>query len=332
MGTFATHPDEDTHKSKLLPEGTLIDPKDSRRNVQLADKGLPSTNSPSPYKDHLESSQANKYRKPKESPEPSDSESSSASLASKPFNNYMHHEEAAASYANLKWEIEDFHDIAFRAASNTDANLRNFEQILNKDKAQHVEGINKILTNLKEVQDAVKKDHVLNKKVIEVVEAYIKNSLSLTKLPTLVKDFDYPGFKSTVESLQATVTTQNDHRAKWAESSTSTHTASISPFVPSPESSPERKAEEKKETPSRPEGEQSDMVTEKHKENKVTEEDPQVTQPEPIQIIISTTPYPTIVITPEDQVTELTAQPITEVGELTKERGLQLEMNPHHQS
>ncbi|GJW08914.1 hypothetical protein Tco_1571337 [Tanacetum coccineum] len=257
----------------------------------------------------------------------------------------MPHEEAAASYADLKWEIEDFHDIAFRAASNTDANLRNFEQILNKDKAQHVEGINKILTNLKEVQDAVKEDPALNKKVIEVVEAYTKNSSSLTELLTLVKDFDFPGFKSTVESLQATRTTflcilQKCGYANtcthwnscncWGESSA--HTASISLFVPSPESSPERKAEEKKETPSRPEGEQSDMVTEKHKENKVTEEDPQVTQPEPIQIIISTTPYPTTVITPEDQVTELTAQPITEVGELTKERGLQLEMNPHHQS
>ncbi|GJW08915.1 hypothetical protein Tco_1571338 [Tanacetum coccineum] len=44
MGSPATYPDEGTHKSKLLPEGTLTDPKNSRRNVQLTDRGLPSTN------------------------------------------------------------------------------------------------------------------------------------------------------------------------------------------------------------------------------------------------------------------------------------------------
>ncbi|GJY47329.1 hypothetical protein Tco_0436392, partial [Tanacetum coccineum] len=107
--------------------------------------------SPSPGKDHPKSSKAKKYKKSKESPEPSVFESLSASLASKPFDNYMHvtkrvlvktlhgflehlyaqvaednwakHEEVTASYADLKWEI------------------------LTKDTAQHVEGINKILTN-----------------------------------------------------------------------------------------------------------------------------------------------------------------------------------------
>ncbi|GJY11413.1 hypothetical protein Tco_0379598 [Tanacetum coccineum] len=35
--------DEGTQKSQPLPEGTTTDPKDSRRNVQPTDKGLPST-------------------------------------------------------------------------------------------------------------------------------------------------------------------------------------------------------------------------------------------------------------------------------------------------
>nr|GEZ39615.1 hypothetical protein [Tanacetum cinerariifolium] len=39
----ATHPDEGTRTSQLLPEGTLTDPKDSERNIQLTDRGLPST-------------------------------------------------------------------------------------------------------------------------------------------------------------------------------------------------------------------------------------------------------------------------------------------------
>ncbi|GKF50843.1 hypothetical protein Tco_0147310, partial [Tanacetum coccineum] len=128
------------------------------------------------------------------------------SLASKPFDNYMpitervlaktlqgflevlyaqvaednlvKHEEAVTSYADLKWEIEDFHDTTFIVSSNTNANL--IKQILNKDKAQHVAGINKILTNLKEVHDVVKEDPALNKKVLKAAKAYTNNSLSLT--------------------------------------------------------------------------------------------------------------------------------------------------------
>ncbi|GJU94922.1 hypothetical protein Tco_1319678 [Tanacetum coccineum] len=39
----ATNPNEGIRTSHLLPEGTLIDPKDSGRNIQLTDRGLPST-------------------------------------------------------------------------------------------------------------------------------------------------------------------------------------------------------------------------------------------------------------------------------------------------
>ncbi|GJR80542.1 hypothetical protein Tco_0151327 [Tanacetum coccineum] len=52
-------------------------------------------------------------------------------------------------------------------------------------------------------------------------EAYTKNLTNLTELLTLVKNFDFPGLKTTIDSLKADVTTQNDHLAKWAESSAS---------------------------------------------------------------------------------------------------------------
>nr|GEX05413.1 retrovirus-related Pol polyprotein from transposon TNT 1-94 [Tanacetum cinerariifolium] len=65
--------------------------------------------------------------------------------------------------------------------------------------------------------EKVKEDLALNKKVLKVAEAYTKNSTNLTELLTLVKNFDFPGLKTTVDSLQADVTTQNDHLAKWAE-------------------------------------------------------------------------------------------------------------------
>nr|GFA09628.1 hypothetical protein [Tanacetum cinerariifolium] len=77
----------------------------------------------------------------------------------------------------------------------------------------------RILENLKEVQDAVKGDPALNKKVLEATEDYTKNITNLTELLTLVKTFDFSSFNSIVESLKAIVDAQNDHLAKWAKSS-----------------------------------------------------------------------------------------------------------------
>ncbi|GKA73796.1 hypothetical protein Tco_0780098 [Tanacetum coccineum] len=91
------------------------------------------------------------------------------------------------------------------------------------------------------------------------------------------------------------------------EGESSAHTASIRLFVP--QSTPD-----KKETPSHSEGEQADMVTEEHNKQKVTEEEPRVNQPEPIQTVIPPTPYPKTSSTPEAQVTALIAQPITKEG------------------
>nr|GEU39538.1 retrovirus-related Pol polyprotein from transposon TNT 1-94 [Tanacetum cinerariifolium] len=63
---------------------------------------------------------------------------------------------------------------------------------------QLLKGNWRILENLKEVRDAIKEDHALNKKVIKAVEAYTKNSTTLTKLITLVKNFNFPGLKTNV--------------------------------------------------------------------------------------------------------------------------------------
>ncbi|GJT44746.1 hypothetical protein Tco_0953461 [Tanacetum coccineum] len=70
-----------------------------------------------------------------------------------------------------------------------------------------------------EVQNAVKEDFALNKKVLKAVEAYTMNSTNLTKLLTSVKTFDFPGLITDVDSLNAAVTAQNDHLAKLIGSS-----------------------------------------------------------------------------------------------------------------
>nr|GEU49439.1 retrovirus-related Pol polyprotein from transposon TNT 1-94 [Tanacetum cinerariifolium] len=58
----------------------------------------------------------------------------------------------------------------------------------------------------KEVQNVVKEDPALNKKVLEDAKVYNKNSSNLTELLTMVKNFDFPTLKAIVESLMAVVT------------------------------------------------------------------------------------------------------------------------------
>ncbi|GJU94968.1 retrovirus-related pol polyprotein from transposon TNT 1-94 [Tanacetum coccineum] len=165
--------------------------------------------------DRPESSKAKKT-------ESSDSESSSCSESLKPYDNYMpiterqleKHEKVAASYADLKWSLEDFINTSFTKYENTDAALMNFQQILNIFKTDHNTCLRRILENLKEVQDAVKEDHALNKKVLEAFKSYTNNSTNLTELLTPVKTFNFFGLKSLVESLKAVVDAQNDHLAK----------------------------------------------------------------------------------------------------------------------
>nr|GEX62432.1 hypothetical protein [Tanacetum cinerariifolium] len=78
-------------------------------------------------------------------------------------------------------------------------------------------GLDIITELLKDIKNVVKDDHVLNKKVIEATEAYTKNSSALTELLNLVKNFDFQGLKSVVESLKATALRQDEHFASWAK-------------------------------------------------------------------------------------------------------------------
>ncbi|GJS50218.1 hypothetical protein Tco_0600339, partial [Tanacetum coccineum] len=124
-------------------------------------------------------------------------------------------------------------------------------------KTNHNTGLRRILGNLEEVQDAVKEDPALNKKVLEAIEAYTKNSTNLTQLLTLVKTFDFSGIKSIIESLKAVVDARNDHLAKWAKPSTNLAYSNLTYIAT-------------KETPSYTEGEKDDMVTKESIEKEPT--------------------------------------------------------------
>ncbi|GKB30452.1 hypothetical protein Tco_0869853 [Tanacetum coccineum] len=146
--------------------------------------------------------------------------------------NWTKHEEADASYFNLRAEIEAFYDETYKAHENTDAYIRNYEKILLTFKDQHLKGINTILINLYIVQEAVKKDHALNAKLLEATDVYIKNSSNLTKLNTHIKEVieiyrqsstnllnlaemlreaNVPSLMHTLEAIQNTINTQANH-------------------------------------------------------------------------------------------------------------------------
>nr|GFB74025.1 hypothetical protein [Tanacetum cinerariifolium] len=98
---------------------------------------------------------------------------------------WVHHEEATVSYADLKAFIEGYYK-------------ENFDH---RDQTDKLESI---------------KDDPALKKVIKATEAYTKNSTSLHELLTLIKNFNLQGLKS----LVATAMSQDQHLAAWANSST----------------------------------------------------------------------------------------------------------------
>ncbi|GJW79976.1 hypothetical protein Tco_0143951 [Tanacetum coccineum] len=90
------------------------------------------------------------------------------------------HEEATASYADLRSEIEGFHDAAYKVHKDIEAAFSINEKLLVKFQAQYGKDAEKILGSLKVIHDAIKQDLTLNKKVIEDTKAYIKISTNLT--------------------------------------------------------------------------------------------------------------------------------------------------------
>ncbi|GJZ16376.1 retrovirus-related pol polyprotein from transposon TNT 1-94 [Tanacetum coccineum] len=205
---------EGTHKSQPLPESTTIDPKDSGGNVKPADKGLPSTVpdkgtgktkplSEGPHKDKdLEGFKS-----------PIDIESLTAHVADllgtdaneddvfeagDEIDEDIHHtdEEETQSHSPTKEQHESSHT---QETGESDSDSFCPEVLKKYDNTISRKNIRKQLLHMlilrvkfkdfmmlftKFIEDAVKEDPALNKKVFEATEAYTKNSTSLTELLT----------------------------------------------------------------------------------------------------------------------------------------------------
>ncbi|GJR57927.1 hypothetical protein Tco_1500089, partial [Tanacetum coccineum] len=97
------------------------------------------------------------------------------------------HKEVVVPYADLRWSLEDFINTSFTKYENNDVTLRKFQRILDLFNIDHNTNMRRILENLKEVQDAVKEDPMLNKKVlcIESTQAALQSDISSLKQDTL---------------------------------------------------------------------------------------------------------------------------------------------------
>ncbi|GKC52888.1 hypothetical protein Tco_1075633 [Tanacetum coccineum] len=119
--------------------------------------------------------------------------------------------EASVSYVDLKASIKGYYEenVYHRDQTNKviNAAMNSFDKN-NIARGDLLNALNGVTETLKAIQDAVKEDLVLNKKVLEATEAYTKSSTNLTKLLTLIKKFDFQRLKSSVESLQATALIQ----------------------------------------------------------------------------------------------------------------------------
>ncbi|GKD70685.1 hypothetical protein Tco_1324775, partial [Tanacetum coccineum] len=196
MGLPATNPNKGIHKSKLLPEGTLTDPQDPRRNIQLIGETslevepdvIPPIQSLRDFKFLIEDSEDDLkdlsdeeffeagYEMETDLPHVMKEHSHPPSSTDK-----AKHKESDASYADLRVEIEAFNDEAYKSQGNIDTSLRNYERT-----------------------EAVKEDPKLNAKVLAATDVCMKNSTSLTKLNFYMKEFINTYHQSSTNLLNLT--------------------------------------------------------------------------------------------------------------------------------
>ncbi|GKD80856.1 hypothetical protein Tco_1347695, partial [Tanacetum coccineum] len=137
---------------------------------------------------------------------------------------WAQHKVAFVSYADLRASIEGYYEENIDHMDQSNKVIQAAMNSLDKNniaRGDLLNALNGVTETLKAIQDAVKEDLVLNKKVIKATKAYTKNSTHLTELLTLIKNFDFQGFKSLVESLQATALSQDKHLDECGKSSTS---------------------------------------------------------------------------------------------------------------
>ncbi|GJW29525.1 hypothetical protein Tco_0046400 [Tanacetum coccineum] len=136
---------------------------------------------------------------------------------------WEYHEEAAVSYADLKASIEEYYDENVAHRDQTDKLVKTTMSTIDRSSMaikDLYQGLNVITKLLKDINNAVKDDHAINKKINEAIETFAKISTNTTKVLSLVKDFDFSTLQTTMKDLQAHALKQEEASASWTKSST----------------------------------------------------------------------------------------------------------------
>nr|GEU61614.1 hypothetical protein [Tanacetum cinerariifolium] len=229
-----------TRKSQPLPEGTDTHPKDSGGNSQPLDMDLTSmasdkgTTKTMPHPEGSLGDKESGGNKPPADMEPihptvvdpsgtdvrafllSDDETQESKedilRAGKEMDedpqtaSIEKHEEATVNYANLKASIDEYYDenTAHRDQTNklVEASMSSLDQSSTTIHDLY-KGLNIITELLKEINNAIKDDPVINKKISEATKSFTKISTNTTEVLSLVKGFNFSDLQSFVNALQA---------------------------------------------------------------------------------------------------------------------------------
>ncbi|GJY26946.1 hypothetical protein Tco_0401672 [Tanacetum coccineum] len=228
-GLPSTHPDDGTRKSQTLLEGTNIDPKDLVGNIQPIGTGLPSTvlDEDTDKTTHLsEGPLGDKYsggNKPPADMEPinltkeeileagkemdTNPQAALIETQSSPVTEQPLSPPPQSTEHQPFSPLKDRHESSKAPDAATATESSNAEILLKDDHKTQTDKL-----------DAVKEDHVLNKKVIEATESYTKNYVNLTEFLTLVKGFNFSDLMSAMTSIHNTLNNQDTKLSKWTKS------------------------------------------------------------------------------------------------------------------
>nr|GEY53112.1 hypothetical protein [Tanacetum cinerariifolium] len=111
---------------------------------------------------------------------------------------WAQHEEVVVFYADLKDAIKGNYKENINHMEQTDKVIDAVMNSFDKNsiaRGDLLNAVNGVTETLKAVQDVVKEDLVLNKKVLEATKAHTMNSTHLTELLALIKNLDFQGLK-----------------------------------------------------------------------------------------------------------------------------------------
>ncbi|GKA74300.1 hypothetical protein Tco_0780602, partial [Tanacetum coccineum] len=188
-------PAKGSEQSHSVSSGTVPDPQDLEKDTTCYDEEEVLVVGGDMDEDTQVAEEVRTPSPKKDQPEPSHVQES-ASDSSK----------SAVSYANLKASINEYYEENIDHRDQTDKLVESTMSTINKSSTtikDLYQGLNVITKLLKDINNAVKDDPTTNKKLDEAIETFAKISTNTTKVLSLVKEFDFSTFQSTVKDLQA---------------------------------------------------------------------------------------------------------------------------------